>query len=83
MSLDVTVPNPPSLGDEHDPDEYEDVTVVADANYRRQELSTFLGAGAWEEAFERWAAETEVTAEEFDIAQELGLVAEFDFFWDS
>ena len=82
MSLDVPVPDPPTLVDARDPDEYDDVTVVADANYRREELATFLEAGAWEEAFDAWAASTAVTAEEFAIAEELGLIAEFDFFWD-
>lgn len=82
MTLEVAVPAPPTLSDGPDPDEYDDVTVVTNADYRREELSTFLEAGAWEEAFQRWADETEVTAEEFEIIEELALVEEFDFFWD-
>lgn len=82
MSLEVPVPDPPTLSDGPDPDSYEDVTVVADTDYRREELAAFLEAGAWEEAFDRWTAETEVTAAEFAIVRDLGLIEAFDFFWD-
>ena len=82
MSLDVAVPEPPPLSDDLDPDEYEDATVVADTDYRREELAEFLSDGAWEEAFRRWAAETKVTEDEFAIIEELDLIESFDFFWD-
>lgn len=83
MSLDVAVPDPPALDAGPDPDEYEDVTVVADTEYRRQELAEFLEEGAWEAAFEIWRQDTEVDATEFGIIADLGLFEEFDFFWDS
>lgn len=82
MSLDVERPDPPTLTSTLDPDEYDDVEVVADADYRREELADFLAEGAWEEAFEQWAAETEVDEHEFDIIVDLGLIDHFDFFWD-
>lgn len=81
MSLDVEPPAPPEL-DAHDPAEYEDVQVVADANYRREELEAFLREGAWTDAFEAWAADTALTEEEYAVARDLDLLDEFDFFWD-
>lgn len=82
MPLNVPVPDPPTLSGGPDPDDYEDVTVVADADYRRDELAAFLDAGAWEDAFRSWALETAVDEAEFDIIRDLELLAEFDFFWD-
>lgn len=82
MTLDVPVPEPPSLDASPDPDSYEDVTIVADTDYRREELEEFLHNGAWETAFDRWAESTEVTEAEFAIIRDLGLIDSFDFFWD-
>lgn len=82
MGLDVAVPDPPELTDGRDPDDYEDVTVVADTDYRREELESFLGDGAWEEAFLTWRADTEVDEVEFAIIEDVGLLDRFDFFWD-
>lgn len=82
MSLEVDPPAPPEL-QEIDPNEYEDATIVGDTDYKRVELEAFLRAGAWEEAFVAWAAETEMDPSTFAIVQELGLIAQFDFFWDS
>lgn len=81
MSLDVETPDPPEL-DAHDPAEYEDVQVVADTDYRREELEGFLREGAWADAFEAWAADTALTEEEYAVAEDLDLLDEFDFFWD-
>jgi hypothetical protein len=81
MSLDVTPPDPPPLSD-RDPDSYDDVSVAADANYRREELASLLADGAWEESFEQWAAETSVGPREWAVVTDLGLIEEFDFFWD-
>ncbi|CAI49439.2 uncharacterized protein NP_2696A [Natronomonas pharaonis DSM 2160] len=80
MGLDVTPPDPPALP-EQDTDEYEDVDVQG-TDYRRDELETFLHNGAWEEAFERWAAETDLEERAYDIADDLGMFEAFDFFWD-
>lgn len=82
MALDVSTPDPPELNASLDPDDYEDVEVVADADYRRSELQEFLEEGAWEAAFDRWTASAQVTTEEFAIVEDLDLIQRFDFFWD-
>jgi len=82
MTLDVDTPDPPELSSAVDADEYDDVDVQGQ-DYRRKELQEFLREGAWEEAFSRWAAETDLDEEAFAIVQDLGLIQEFDFFWDS
>ena len=83
MSLEVEPPAPPELSFV-DPNEYEDATIAAggDVDYRREELQAFLEAGAWDEAFETWAADTDLEIREFGIATDLGLFREYDFFWD-
>jgi hypothetical protein len=81
MTLDVETPEPPQL-EEIDPNEYEDAEVVGDTDYRRTELESFLEEGAWAQAFDEWAAHTDVTAEEWAIVLELDLLTQFDFFWD-
>jgi hypothetical protein len=74
MTLDVEAPAPPSL---------EPAATTPDGvDYRRPELEEFLEGGAWAEAFERWAAETDLAESEWRIVRELGLVEGFDFFWD-
>ncbi|MFQ3318749.1 MAG: hypothetical protein ACI8UR_002490 [Natronomonas sp.] len=80
MGLNVDPPDPPALP-EVDTGEYEDVEVQGE-EYRREELESLLAEGAWAEAFEKWAAETDIDETEFAIAEELGLFEEFDFFWD-
>jgi hypothetical protein len=82
MSLDVDAPPAPVL-EEIDPASYDDVEVVADTDYRREELSAFLEEGAWEEAWKIWSEGAEMTEREFEIATDLDLVERFDFFWDS
>jgi hypothetical protein len=79
MALDAPAPDPPEL--DGDPDEYDDVTVQG-TDYHRDDLQEFLEDGAWEEAFETWAAETDLSREAFDIAVDLGMFDRFDFFWD-
>ncbi|MFC6718241.1 hypothetical protein ACFQGT_11430 [Natrialbaceae archaeon GCM10025810] len=85
MTLEVETPDPPELSFV-DPNEYEDATISADdpteVDYRREELQAFLEEGAWEEAFATWAADTDLEPREFEIAREMDLFAEFDFFWD-
>ncbi|MFB6107510.1 MAG: hypothetical protein ABEJ82_01555 [Haloplanus sp.] len=79
--LDVETPPPPELN-AVDPNEYDDATVSADADYRREELEAFLHEGAWDDAFARWAAETPLDESEWAIVRDLDLLAAFDFFWD-
>ena len=82
MGLDVDTPEPPSLRDERDVQEYDDVDVMAEGDYRRDELESFLRDGAWEEAFGQWTEHAEMDETEFNIARDLDLFREFDFFWD-
>lgn len=81
MSLAVETPAPPTLETGVDADEYDDADVGGD-EYRREELEAFLETGAWDEAFEQWARETEMTETEFAIVRDLELISRYDFFWD-
>lgn len=81
MSLTVETPAPPTLESGIDADEYEDAEVGGD-EYRRDELQDFLETGAWDEAFEQWVGETEMSETEFSIVRDLELIQRFDFFWD-
>ncbi|QLD87254.1 hypothetical protein HWV23_16500 [Natronomonas halophila] len=80
MGLDVDTPPVPDLP-ELDADAYDDVEVQGD-EYRREEIEALLAEGAWEDAFEAWADETDLDEAEFEIAVDLGMFEEFDFFWD-
>ena len=82
MPLDVDPPDPPTLSAAVDPDEYEDAEVAGDDDYRRDELADALAAGAWEEAFGRWAATASMDETAWRVVEDLDLIAEFDFFWD-
>lgn len=82
MSLDVEIPDPPKL-EAIDPNEYEDTEVAGDTDYRREELEQFLQDGAWEEAFIEWAKDARIDETEFQIVRDLGMIQQFDFFWDS
>jgi len=82
MGLDVETPDPPEL-QAVDPNEYEDAEIVGDTEYRREEIEQFLRDGAWDRAFDEWAAHTDLDAEGFEIVTDLELIRRFDFFWDS
>lgn len=82
MTLYVETPDPPEL-EAFDPNEYEDAEVIGDTDYRRDELEEFLQDGAWERAFEEWAADTEMDEDVFAVVLDLDLIERFDFFWDS
>ncbi|ERH03089.1 MAG: nicotinate-nucleotide--dimethylbenzimidazole phosphoribosyltransferase [Halonotius sp. J07HN6] len=81
MTVDAAPPEPPTL-EAMDPNEYEDAEVVGDTDYRRDEIETLLGEGAWADAFEEWAADTDLDDEGFEIATDMQMLREFDFFWD-
>lgn len=82
MSLDVEPPAPPEL-DQVDPNEYEDTQVAGETDYHREEIEDFLQEGAWERAFNEWAEHSNMTEEEFQVVLDLGLIQEYDFFWDA
>lgn len=77
MGLSVEPPPPPTLT------RYDDLVEDETAeSYRIEELEAHLEDGAWEAAFERWSRETDLDEEDFDIACDMELFAEFEFFWD-
>jgi hypothetical protein len=82
MALDVQPPEPPELA-EIDPNQYDDAEVVGETDYRRTELSEFLQAGAWREAFDEWTVHTDLGEAEWQVVVDLDLIQQFDFFWDS
>jgi hypothetical protein len=82
MPVDAEPPAPPTL-EAIDPNEYEDAEVVGDTDYKRAEIETLLAEGAWADAFETWAADTDLDDAGFEIAMDLDMLGEFDFFWDS
>jgi len=82
MTLDVAVPDRPTLSAEVDAAAYDDVDVQGD-EYRRGELAEALEEGAWAEAFTEWATDTGLDEGTWAIVTDLDLIAEFDFFWDS
>ena len=82
MALDVGPPEPPAL-EPIDPADYDDVEVVSDSDYRREELGDFLEDGAWEEAFDTWRDDTDMDEDTFAVVEDLGLFEDYDFFWDS
>jgi len=82
MTLDAETPDPPEL-EQTDPNEYEDAEIVGDTDYRRDEIEGFLRDGAWEQAFAEWADDTDLSASDYEIADDLNLIERFDFFWDS
>ncbi|MFC6865316.1 hypothetical protein ACFQGE_17855 [Halomicroarcula sp. GCM10025817] len=82
MGLDVATPAVPELATGTSVDEYDDADVQGD-EYRREELAEALEAGAWADAFDEWAAQTGLEESAWQIVTDLGLVGEFDFFWDS
>jgi hypothetical protein len=81
MTLDVEAPTPPELETDTDASEYDDVDVDT-SEYRREELDTFLQEGAWEQAFDEWADDTDLDEAQFSVVLDLGLIGQFDFFWD-
>lgn len=81
MTLDVDAPDPPELNPALDVAEYDDVDAGG-SEYHREELEAFLRDGAWERAFDEWAEHTDLTEAEFAVVVDLGMVREFDFFWD-
>jgi hypothetical protein len=83
MSLDEDPVDPPELDPDVDASEYDDAEVAGTTDYRREELNAFLQDGAWAKAWAEWAGSTDLSEEEFAIAEELDLFSRFDFFWDA
>ena len=81
VTLDVPAPDPPELAVGRDAADYDDTDPGSD-DYRREEIQTFLRDGAWTDAFDEWAATTDLDEDDWQVVTELGLTAGFDFFWD-
>lgn len=83
MALDVETPSPPDLTNRGSPDDVELSNVTGTlSDLRRQELEEILRDGAWNEAFQEWAAYTDLTDAEYRTISEYGLIEELDFYWD-
>ncbi len=82
MGVTADTPDPPEL-QSTDPNEYDDTQVFEDSDYKREEIEEYLQAGAWNQAFVEWEEGTSMDGSEFQIVTDLGLIEEFDFFWDS
>lgn len=85
MALDVEIPDPPSLHGPQPRDGYESTDMSdqdVEDDYRREEVENFLREGAWEEAFGQWADLTSLSEDDFRTITDLGLIDEFDFYWD-
>jgi hypothetical protein len=85
MSLDVPVPDPPSLHGPQPRSEYSAIDAPAEEpedDYRREEVAEILEAGAWHDAFEEWTTQTGLLVADFELVTEHELVDEFDFYWD-
>lgn len=82
MTLDVDAPDPPELDVASDVSDYDDADPGG-SEYRREELEEYLKDGAWERAFYEWVNQTDIDEAAFDVILDLGMLKEFDFFWDS
>lgn len=85
MGLDVDTPDPPTLHDPQGVDDYDAVEETDEPvgdDHRREDLAGFLREGAWRRAFEEWADHTLLDEADFELATELDLVEELDFYWN-
>jgi hypothetical protein len=85
MTLDVEVPEAPSLRGPQSRGEYAAIDMTDQEpvdDYRREEVAEVLADGAWQDAFEEWAAHTLLSETEFERVVELGLLEELDLYWD-
>jgi hypothetical protein len=78
MSLDVDTPTAPTIYEETRDDQYE-----SDVD-KRADLQDYLDGveNAWEEGFETWADETALSDDTYRAVLDLGLIEEFDFYWN-
>ena len=84
MTLDIEIPEPPTLRGPEDPGDYDAVEEPEERtgdDTRRDELAGLLEAGAWEDAFDEWADDTYLNEGEFRAVRERGLLEELDFYW--
>ncbi len=85
MTLDVDIPDPPALDGPQKPGAYDAVDEPEERSgdtVPHEALATFLQEGAWEDGFDEWRDHTYMTADEFRLVRELGLIRGFDFYWN-
>jgi hypothetical protein len=83
MSLDVTTPDPPDLTNRGLPAQFDpDELSGSESELSRDALEEALRDGAWSEAFQEWAAYTDLTEAEYRELDEGGLLEAVDFYWD-
>ncbi|WP_247001176.1 hypothetical protein [Halosolutus gelatinilyticus] len=85
MTLDVEIPDPPTLEEPQDATEYDAVVGPderVDSTAPREALAAFLQDGAWEAGFDEWRDHTYMTEDEFRLVREQGLIDGFDFYWN-
>lgn len=77
MSLDVPVPDPPTISRTSDGEADDEVT-------KRTDIEEYFDGmeNAWEEGFDEWASATALTEIEYHTIREAGLLEAFDFRWD-
>lgn len=81
MALDV--PNPPDLTNRGDSARFDPVNAISGGpEQRREELEEILHDGAWQQGFDEWAQYTDLTADDVERAEDIGLVGSLDFYWD-
>ena len=83
MTLDVEIPEPPTLSGPQDPGDYDSVVEIEThpgEQPERDTLATALEAGAWDEAFDDWRQDTYLSEEQFRAVLDLGLIEAFDFY---
>jgi len=79
MTLAADPPRPPDLTTTVPP---VDETTRPESEHR-EEIETMFANGAWARAFGEWTEHTDLTAEDWAIVLDLGLVDEFDFWWNA
>lgn len=83
MALDVETPNPPDLTNRSLPADVDpEASGGNESDHYREELEEVLLDGAWEEAFNEWAAYADLSEAEFRRVHEAGLFEALDFYWD-
>ena len=85
MTLDVEVPDAPSLRGPQSRGEYDAIDATDEEltdDYRREELRGVLEEGAWRDAFEEWAEHTLLTDAEFETVLDRGLFDRLDLYWE-
>lgn len=83
MGLDVETPNPPDLTNRGLPGDIDpEESGGSESDRYRAEVEAVLLDGAWEEAFNEWAAYADLSDVEYRTVHDAGLFERLDFYWD-